>query len=131
MTAISQKYDSWEIFHNRKEAGSFNLKKETDDERRIVLLNRNMDVPGFFVIEYTPARGQADWIRTMAFYDSTDRLLRQFDNTLFLRVLNSEMASIMDGKQKIRVYSWAVPKDPAVAATVRVRRVLLCTLYTL
>ena len=131
VAVTAQKYDSWKVFHNRKEEASFNLKKETDDERRVVLLNRNIDLPGFFVIEYTPAKDQADWIRSMAFYDSSDRLLRQFDNTLFLRVINSEMTSIMDGKQKVRVYSWAVPKDPALAATVRARRVLLCTLYTL
>ena len=37
---MSQKYDSWEIFHNRKEVASFNLKKETEDEKKVLLLNR-------------------------------------------------------------------------------------------
>ena len=120
----AQSYDSWEIYQNRKEVSKFNNKKETNDEKRVVLLNRFLEGPGSFVIEYTPAAEQAEWIRTIAFYDSTDKQIREYNNTLLLRIHNSE------GRQKVRVYSWAIPKDPAVAATVRVRRILLCTLYT-
>ena len=126
----AQSYDSWEIYQNRKEVSKFNNKKETNDEKRVVLLNRFLEGPGFFVIEYTPAAEQAEWIRTIAFYDSTDKQIREYNNTLFLRIHNSEIAGIMEGRQKVRVYSWAIPKDPAIAATVRVRRILLCTLYT-
>ena len=126
----AQSYDSWEIYQNRKEVSKFNNKKESNDERRVVLLNRFLEGPGFFVIEYTPAAEQAEWIRTIAFYDSTDKQIREYNNTLFLRIHNSEIAGIMEGRQKVRVYSWAIPKDPAIAATVRVRRILLCTLYT-
>ena len=126
----AQSYDKWDIYQNRKEVSSFNNKKETNDERRVVLLNRFLEGPGFFVIEYAPAAEQAEWIRTIAFYDSTDKQIREYNNTLFLRIHNSEIAGIMEGRQKVRVYSWAVPKDPAVAATVRIRRILLCTLYT-
>ena len=129
-TVQAQSYDKWEIYQNRKEVSSFNNKKETSDERRVLLLNRFLEGPGFFVIEFKPAAEQAEWIRTIAFYDSTDKQIREYNNTLFLRIHNSEVADIMDGRQKVKVYSWAVPKDPAVAATVRVRRILLCTLYT-
>ena len=129
-TVQAQSYDKWEIYQNRKEVNTFNNKKETSDEKRVVLLNRFLEGPGFFVIEYTPAAEQAEWIRTIAFYDSTDKEIREYNNTLFLRIHNSEIAGIMEGRQKVRVYSWAIPKDPAIAATVRVRRILLCTLYT-
>ena len=130
-TAVqAQSYDKWEIYQNRKEVSKFNNKKETNDERNVLLLNRFLEGPGFFVIEFTPAKEQAEWIRTIAFYDSTDKEIREYNNTLFLRIHNSEIAGIMEGRQKVRVYSWAIPKDPAVAATVRVRRILLCTLYT-
>ena len=129
-TVQAQSYDSWEIYQNRKEVSKFNNKKETNDERRVLLLNRFLEGPGFFVIEYTPSAEQAEWIRTIAFYDSTDKQIREYNNTLLLRIHNSEIAGIMEGRQKVRVYSWAVPKDPALAATVRVRRILLCTLYT-
>ena len=126
----AQSYDSWEIYQNRKEVSKFNNKKETNDEKRVLLLNRFLEGPGFFVIEFTPAKEQEEWIRTIAFYDSTDKQIREYNNTLFLRIHNSEIAGIMEGRQKVKVYSWAVPKDPVVAATVRVRRILLCTLYT-
>lgn len=126
---FSQNYDSWKVYHNRKEVSSFNGKKETGDERKIVLLNRLMEGPGFFIIEFTPAEAQSDWIRTIGFFDTSDNSIREFNNTLFLRMHNSEIANIMEGREKVKVYTWAIPKDPAIAATVRVRRILLCTLY--
>jgi len=129
-TLQAQSYDSWNVYHNRKEVSKFNNKKEPTDERRVLLLNRFLEGPGFFIIEYTPAAEQSDWIRTIGFFDSTEKSIREYSNTLFLRLHNSEIAGIMEGRQKVKVYSWAVPKDPAVAATVRVRRILLCTLYT-
>ena len=126
----AQSYDSWNIYHNRKEVSKFSNKKEPTDERKVLLLNRFLEGPGFFIIEFMPAAEQSEWIRTIGFFDSTDRSIREYSNTLFLRLHNSEIAGIMEGRQKVKVYSWAVPKDPAVAATVRVRRILLCTLYT-
>jgi hypothetical protein len=126
---FAQDYDSWAIYHNRKEVSRFNNKKETNDERKVTLLNRILEGPGFFIIEYTPAAEQSDWIRTIGFFDTSGKSIREFSNTLFLKIHNSEIAGIMENQQKVRVYSWAVPKDPAVAATVRVRRILLCTLY--
>ena len=125
----AQDYDSWAVYHNRKEVKKFNNKKETADERKVVLLNRILEGPGFFIIEYTPAAEQSDWIRTIGFFDSSGKSIREYSNTLFLKIHNSEIAGIMEGQQKVQVYSWAVPKDPAIAATVRVRRILLCTLY--
>lgn len=127
--AGAQKYDSWAVYHNRKEVSKFNNKKETDDERRIILLNRLLEGPGFFIIEYTPAADQADWIRTIGFFDSSGKSIREYSNTLFLKIHNSEIAGIMENQPEVKVYSWAIPKDPALAATVRVRRILLCTLY--
>jgi hypothetical protein len=129
-TVQAQSYDKWEIYQNRKSVTSFNDKKENADERRVLLLNRDLEGPGFFVIEFKPASEQSEWIRTIAFYDSTDKQIREYNNTLFLRIHNSEIAGILEGRQKVRVYSWAIPKDPAIAATVRIRRLLLCTLYT-
>ena len=37
-TAVqAQSYDSWNIYHNRKEVSKFNNKKETTDERKVVV----------------------------------------------------------------------------------------------
>lgn len=126
----AQKYDSWSVFHNRKEVSKFNNKKEASDERRILLLNRFLEGPGFFIIEFTPNIEESDWVRHIAFYDSSGKQIRVYSNTLFLRIHNSEMAGMLDGKQAVKVYSWAVPKDADAAAASRARRILLCTLYT-
>lgn len=129
LTMAAQDYDKWAVYHNRKEVSKFNNKKETSDEKKVTLLNRILEGPGFFIIEYTPAAEQSDWIRTIGFFDTSGKSIREYSNTLFLKIHNSEIAGIMENQQKVKVYSWAVPKDPAVAATVRVRRILLCTLY--
>ena len=54
-TVQAQSYDKWEIYQNRKEVNTFNNKKETADEKKVLLLNRFLEGPGFFVIEFTPA----------------------------------------------------------------------------
>lgn len=126
---FAQEYNSWNIYHNRKEVSKFNDKKEPKDDRRVVLLNRLLEGPGFFIVEFNPVEDQKDWIRTIGFFDSSDKSIKEFSNTLFLRMHNSEIAEIMENREKVKVYSWALPKDPALAATVRVRRILLCTLY--
>jgi hypothetical protein len=130
-SVFAQKYDSWSFFHNRKEIAGFNLKKETNDERKVVILNRTLEGPGFFVVEFTPKKDEADWIRTIAFIDSTGKTLREFKNTLLAQIHNSELANILDGREGVKIYSWAVPKDPALAATVKPRRILLASLSTL
>ena len=58
VTVQAQSYDKWEIYQNRKEVSTYNNKKETPDERKILLLNRALEGPGFFVIEFTPAAGR-------------------------------------------------------------------------
>lgn len=132
LTAFSQKYDSWKLYHNRKEIAAFNLKKETNDERKVLLLYRSLDEPGFLIFEYEPASAQKDWIRTITFTDSADKELKKYENANFLRIHNNEALRIIQsgGGQGIKVYSMAIPKDPELAATIRVRRILLCTLYT-
>ena len=130
LSSQAQKYDSWNVYHNRKEVSKFNNKKEASDERRILLLNRFLEGPGFLIIEFTPKAEESDWIRHIAFYDSSGKQIRDYSNTLFLRIHNSDMASLMENRQAVRVYSWAVPKDGDAAAATRARRILLCTLYT-
>jgi hypothetical protein len=123
------KVDSWEIFHNRKEIASFKF-AEDNDERKVLLLNRSLDEPGFLIITYKPAKEHADWVRSYVITDSTGNELKKFDKTAQLRSHNSEIARLVNGRGKIQIYSWAVPKDPNEAAAVRVRRILLCTIYT-
>ena len=131
LTAMAQKYDSWEIFHNRKEVASFNLKKESEDEKKVLLLNRALEEPGFFIITYTPAAEQADWTRNFVISDSTGKDLRKFENLgSQLKMLNDDIARLMGDRKKIKIYTWAVPSDPNLAASVRVRRILVCTIYT-
>ena len=131
LTTMAQKYDSWEIFHNRREVASFNLKKETEDEKKVLLLNRALEEPGFFIITYTPAAEYADCTRNFVICDSTGKELRKFDNLgSQLKMLNDDIARLIGDRQKIKIYSWAIPSDPKLAASIRVRRILLCTIYT-
>ncbi len=126
---MAQKTDSWKIYHNRKEVASFKF-KEGADERRLVLLNRALDEPGFLIITYTPVSKQSDWVRQFIITDSTDKELKKIENTAQLRIHNSDVARLLERRDRIRIYTLSIPKDPALAAVVRVRRILLCTIYT-
>ena len=125
----AQKTDSWTIHHNRKEVGAFKL-KDGADENRLVLLNRALDEPGFVIITYKASGDQAGWSRHFVITDSVGKELKKFDNTSELRIHNSDLSRLLESRDRVLVYSWAVPTDPAQAATVRVRRILLCTIYT-
>ncbi len=128
-SVMAQKTDSWKVFHNRKEVASFKF-SEDNDERRLVLLNRALEEPGFVIITFKPAAEQADWNRNFVITDSIGKELKKFNNTPELRSHNSEFSRLMEGRNKLQVYTWAVPKDPDQAASVRIRRILLCTIYS-
>lgn len=129
IVAQKQKTDSWEIFHNRKEVATFKY-SDDNDERKIVLLNRSLDEPGFFIITYKPVPDQEEWNRNFVITDSNGRDLKKFENTTQFKVHNSEIARLMESRPKLKIYTWALPKDPEKAAAIRVRRILLCTIYT-
>ena len=128
VSAFTQKADSWKVFHNRKEVENFKL-DDTNDEHRVVLLNRSLEEPGFVIITYTPMSDQKNWKRTFFITDANGTELKKIEGKEF-RVHNSEIARYLESREKILIYTSAIPDDPAQAATVRVRRILLASIYT-
>jgi hypothetical protein len=66
-------------------------------------------------------------IRTIAVFTETDNELLRKD-TGSLKIADVDLEKMLQENKTIKFYTWLLPKDPAEAARVRVRRVHLCTI---
>jgi len=117
----------WTVRHNNKVL----LRASEEDAVKNTIpvslssLNRN----GRFVIAYAGARsGQEEkkWIRTIALFTESDSLVYSKKSGSVI-VADTTLKKMLQKNKIIKVYTWAVPKDPVQAARVRIRRVHLCT----
>ena len=126
VTALAQalQNETWIISHNSKQK----LKTATENEQKNLVRIPGADLkrPGQLFVNYT-GRHQKDWKRIIALYDTRDNELLKHNGNL-LKVGNSKLNSLANSADTIKIYTMALPSDPAVAATVRVRRIHLATL---
>ena len=115
---------SWIISHNNVQR----LKTGTEDESKNTISIKRADLKksGQLFINYTGSQ-EKGWKRTISLFDKEDNELLKHGGNL-LKVGNSKLNSLANSLDTIKVYTMAIPSDPAVAATVRVRRVHLATL---
>lgn len=82
-----------------------------------------------FVLSYSDMNADTKtWDRSFILEDESGELLLQKEKTKILTLKTAELATLLETKKKIKVYTEAIPSDPKLAALVRVRRVHLCTL---
>ena len=128
LQAPGQEGVGWKIMHNKQQ---LLLAHEEDVvKNRIQIRLIDLKQKGSFTITYAemntgPAR--SGWIRTMAVYDEADKELYR-KNTNIIKWQDRELKKMLASNKIIKVFTWALPKDPAQAARVRVRRVHLCTI---
>lgn len=117
--------NSWEVMHNSKNL----LQADQEDATAnvITIKKKEFRQKGFFCISYTGISSPKDWVRTIAFFDESGNELLRYQGWT-LRVNNAKMSSLGKIYNSIKIYTWALPSDPKIAATVRVRRVHLCTI---
>lgn len=122
--ALGVQKTSWIISHNNVQR----LKTGAEDERKNTITIRRSDLKksGQLFINYTASQ-EKGWKRTISLFDTEDNELLKHGGSL-LKVGNSKLNSLANNIDTIKVYTMALPSDPAVAATVRVRRVHLATL---
>lgn len=117
--------DCWTVTHNNKLLLQVNKEEESAN---VVPINKSaLKSTGHLTVNYTENNRQKDWVRTIALVDENGNELLKQSGTL-LKVSNAKLASLANIYKIIKIYSWALPADPQLAATVRVRRVHLCTL---
>jgi hypothetical protein len=87
---------------------------------------------GAFKIAYTKIKPDDGWKRSIMIYNEKDLLIAQKDfdgDTGTWSIDVTTFKKYCRQQKKIFVYTTAIPKDPQMAAMVRVRRILLCTLH--
>jgi hypothetical protein len=124
----AQTQDSWKIKWGNKALLSASTENEKANTRS--LKKTDLSKNAFLEIDYKeadPAK-EKKWVRSFLFFDENDNELLRKENTRNLKLSSAELTKLFGDRKKLRIYTVSLPSDPALAATVRVRRVHLCSL---
>ena len=117
--------DSWKITLNEKNI--FNTSTENEEKNIVKIRSSDLQKKKEFLLTYTEKPKKTDWIRSVMVVGENDHeLLRVEGNKI--KIKNAALDSLFAKSKTLRIYTISLPKDPAKRATVRVRRVHLCTL---
>ena len=119
---------SWHIKHDKKQL--FSAKEEDEVNNSIVLSTADFKEKGCYTISYVEGITSAQkikWIRTIAIYDEKDNELYKKPSAS-VKIPGAGLQKMLANSKTIKIYTWALPKDPAEAARIRIRRVHLCTI---
>lgn len=117
--------DNWTVTHLKKEL----LQASTEDTaaNRVVLKYGDLKKWGALQLTYQEIPQRAGWKRTVFFIDDAQNEVATAHGNKFL-FRNRKLRHAAKHARRLYVYTSTLPMDPDVAATVRVRRVHLCTL---
>jgi hypothetical protein len=109
--------------------GKIRLQSSEEDEKKNVVSIKSADLKktGHMTITYVEAEKQKDWKRTIMFIGPNEKELLRVEGPM-AKLQNAKLKALAAKSKTIKVYTISLPTDPDVAATVRVRRVHLCTL---
>ena len=125
LSLVTFAQDSWKIVHNGKQK----IATSTETTENVISITKeDLDPNGFLFINYTEAtKPQEGWRRVVALVDDAGNEIYKHGGNL-MHVRNPSMRSFFNNTKRIDIYTWSLPTDPKLAATVKVRRVHLCTL---
>jgi hypothetical protein len=124
--AAEAQTDTWILSHNNKPV----LNALGEDEARNVITIKAADLKknGQLFINYKEAKKQKDWKRTLAVFDTKDNELIKYNGSIY-KLANSKLNSLYaQGIRTVKIYTWALPADPKLAARIRIRRVHIATI---
>jgi hypothetical protein len=70
---------------------------------------------------------QRDWNRSIIIFDEKDNQLYKKEN-FTVKLENAVLAGLFKRSKVLNIYTTSLPKDPKLAAAVRIRRVHLATI---
>jgi hypothetical protein len=118
--------DRWEILLNKQVIFKGTSEQENPTLRFKTKTFKKTDS---FTLRYTSENPQRGWNRTFYVTDSEENNLKTVtvDNQSGqVSVKASAVKELMGKKHPVFIYTTSLPKDPSKAATVRVRRILVC-----
>ena len=103
---------------------------KTDADVPVKTIKRSeLSKPGSLQVLYKQSPSDSKWKRSILLFDENDVELSRIDSlTAKSKISNARMKKGFAEKNEIRIYTIALPTDPALAAAVRVRRIHLGTL---
>ena len=126
LNTVAMSQDSWKIVHNGKE--KINTSEEDESINRFSISAEDLKKSDNFLwVVYKEADKEEGWKRVIALFDEKDNEIVKHGGDLF-KVYNGSLRSYIRGRKELRVFTWALPTDPDVAATIRIRRVHLGTI---
>jgi hypothetical protein len=133
LNASAQNYNIayWKILLNKQLVYSGNERIAENSRTTTLQLSDKRYSKGFMDLTYKQVKPDNTWRRSFMLMDEADYPLASKDlvnnNGQWLLPVTM-LKKYAAGKKKLLLYTISLPKDPAVAATVKVRRELLCVL---
>ena len=125
ISAAAGAQNSWKICLDSKVLLSTSVENE---EKNVVKMKAAaLKKYKSFFVQYKQAEETKDWERTITIYDPEDAVLKSQKGSAF-KISIAALQQLFKKSKTLEIYTWALPKDPKLAATVRVRRVHLGTL---
>gem|GEM_PF-1006119 len=122
---FAQKGPSWKLFRNKTVLLSATQEDETANQ--LTIRRSSLKRAGSYRLVYTGSTADKSWVRSFIIVGTGDEELQRFEGRPLV-VSNGMLAKLAKVHKTIRIYTMAVPSDPNVAATVRVRREHLATI---
>lgn len=124
----AQQTDTWKIKWNKKTLLETGQQDETANTKKI----SRSDLDKKYCLEITykesDSKKEKEWKRSFMLFDDKDQELMRKDSTRIVKISAADLKKLFGDKNKIKLYTIAIPTDPEVAARVRVRRIHLLTL---
>ena len=127
LLAAAQADVSWSVRHFNKVV----LRSDAEDAEKntIPVHLSDLNYKGSFIITYRNAHSGNElskWVRNIALFTAGDSVLFSKKSSS-IKVADTVLKKMLQQNRVVKVYTWAIPKDPVQAARVRIRRVHLCT----
>jgi len=120
--------DSWKVMHNGKTI--LNTDVESVEKNTIEIKASELKKKSYLCISYNEAVKQGDWKRSIIVFDEKDNQLYKKEN-FTVKIENSILMGLFNKSKVLKIYTTSLPKDPKLAAAVRIRRVHLATIRML
>jgi hypothetical protein len=131
ITSFSQfgtmKENSWKVKWNKKLVLSAN--GENEARNAITIAKADLSKKCFLEIQFKEADSEKanGWKRTFLIMDENDNELARIEKGSTITVKAADLKKHFKGRNCLRIFSISLPKDPELAARVRVRRIHIVT----
>lgn len=116
--------DHWTVLHNKKKM--LNATAEDTTANQVVLKHGDLKKWGSLRIRYTEMPERTAWKRSLLLSNAGGAELQRASKKK-LHIRNRILRNWARQNRRLFIYTTSIPTDPAVAATVRMRPVHLCT----